>query len=167
MELIQYINISLKDYRFKGRCFDPEVIYNFIELEIDEIYDLGYVMVSKDDGHEYDYNLQTHPILSEECDKCKTVYDILSIVEERGRLDTATMRFTNGLYLSYGIQGHLNLQINNEKLFFEYCNTILKQYGYLPDRIYELANLYPDKDVYITRPGIMFAVEDAQILKLD
>ena len=162
MEEIQSINISLEDHRFHGSCFDPEVIYNFIELKIAEIYDLGYVWGTWEE--EQDENFETNPELREYCKKYENVYDILASTEhshENGfRLETVTMEFTNGLYVSYGIQGNLNLWIDNEKLFYEYLNTILKQYGYLPEKIYEIVRKYPNRTVYINRPGLLSGVDE-------
>ena len=160
---IHTLNISLEDLRFHGAAFNPEVIYNFIELEIDEIYDLGYERGEIDNILE-EYSFKTDPDLRNECLMYKNVYDILALTEygdDGGwRLDCLSLRFTNGLLVEYGNDANFVFRIANEKLFYEYLDSILKQYGYLPAKIHTLVREYPNRTLYLNRPGLLSGVEE-------
>lgn len=157
MEQLQCVYISPEELRFYGYTFDSEVLHHFIDLEIDEIYDLGYISVYHN-GEERPYNYNTDPTLREI--KFKNVIEILTWKEGSGWLDAATLRFTNGLYFSYGEHGTVNFQIDDEKLFYEYATVLLKQYGFYPDKIFEFTRKYPGCELCIERPNILTAVKN-------
>ena len=144
----------MNEFKFYGYSFDPEILHHFIDLEIDEIYDFGYITKCYD-GEDRFYSYENQPDLREY--DFKNVIDILNRYEEHQRIELLVLRFTNGLYLSYG-EGVLYFQIDNEKLFYEYSSVLLKQYGYYPEKVYEFTRQYPGRELFMDRPGVLTAV---------
>lgn len=154
MERIQCVCLSLDQFKFYGYSFDVEILHHFMDLEIDEIYDFGYITKCYD-GEVRFYGYENEPDLRET--QFKNVIDILNQYEEEQRIELMVLRFTNGLYLSYS-EGVLYFQIDNEKLFYGYSSTLLRQYGFVPDKVYEFTKLHPGRELFIERPGVLKAI---------
>jgi hypothetical protein len=151
---MQCVCLSLDQFKFYGYSFDVEILHHFMDLEIDEIYDFGYVSKGFD-GVERFLNYENEPDLREA--KFKNVIEILNQYEEEQQIELAVIGFTNGLYLSYS-EGVLYFQIDNEKLFYEYSSILLKQYGFVPESVYEFTKLHPGRELFMERPGVLKAI---------
>ena len=64
------------------------------------------------------------------------------------------MTFTNGLLLHYNL-GELRFHIDNNDLFYEYSDKILRHHGYRPSYIYTLTKHLPNKVLGVNPPGIL------------